>query len=143
MYKSGVTDCTFPFTQKPSACESFKLFELNSIFVGQSDIIGMGMNDIQLKLDQSGKGAFVIEENGERLAEMEIRVSGNDLTVYHTEVSEKLKGQGVASKLLAHMVDYVRKNHLKVIALCPYVHVQFTRHEAQYADIWNKTWHNK
>jgi len=27
---------------------------------------------------------------------------------------------------------------LKVIPLCPYVHMQFATHEAQYNDIWNK-----
>jgi uncharacterized protein len=101
------------------------------------------MDEIQLRLDNSGKGAFVIERNGERLAEMAIGISGNDMTVYHTEVSDSLKGQGVAAKLLATMVDYARKNQLKVIALCPYVHAQFKRHEDQYKDVWNQTWHKK
>ncbi|HEU4902844.1 MAG TPA: N-acetyltransferase [Flavisolibacter sp.] len=34
------------------------------------------------------------------------------------------------------MVDYARKNGLKVIPLCPYVHAQFKRHPADYADVW-------
>lgn len=101
------------------------------------------MNDIQLKLDGNDRGAFVIQEKAERLAEMAIAISDGNMTVFHTEVSEKLRGQGVAAKLLAHMVDYARKNQLKVIALCPYVHAQFTRHEEQYKDIWNRSWHNK
>lgn len=101
------------------------------------------MNDIQLKLDSNGRGAFVIEDKEERLAEMAIAISGGNMTVFHTEVSEKLRGQGVAAKLLAQMVDHARKNQLKVIALCPYVHAQFTRHEDQYKDIWNRSWHDK
>jgi predicted GNAT family acetyltransferase len=36
------------------------------------------------------------------------------------------------------MVDHARKNGLKVIALCPFVHAQFKRHPEQYEDIWNK-----
>ena len=60
-----------------------------------------------------------------------------------TEVSEKLKGQGVAKKLLANMVEYVRANKLKVIALCPFVNAQFKRHPEQYADIWNQNWHKR
>ncbi|HTE32986.1 MAG TPA: GNAT family N-acetyltransferase [Chryseolinea sp.] len=99
------------------------------------------MKDIELKLESNGKGAFVIEEAGERIAEMVISISGNNLTVYHTEVSDKLKGQGVASKLLSTMVEYARNNKLKVIALCPYVTVQFKRHADQYSDIWNQDWH--
>ncbi len=99
------------------------------------------MDQIQLKLEDNGQGAFVIEGDGERLAEMVIAIDKQNLTVYHTEVSEKLKGQGVASKLLSTMVDYARKHQLKVIALCPYVSAQFKRHPELYQDVWNQNWH--
>ena len=98
------------------------------------------MNSIELKLDANQNGAFVIEDGDQRLAEMAISLDGPNLIVYHTEVSEALQGQGIASKLLAQMVDYARKNNLKVIPRCPYVHAQFKRHREQYADIWNKSW---
>jgi predicted GNAT family acetyltransferase len=101
------------------------------------------MNDITLKLDPDGKGSFFIDQAGERLAEMTISITGNNLTVFHTEVSEKLKGQGVASKLLSAMVDYARQHQLKVIALCPYVLAQFKRHPEEYKDVWNQHWHSK
>jgi predicted GNAT family acetyltransferase len=99
------------------------------------------MNDIELKLSANGRGAFVIEEQHERIAEMEIGIAGSNLTVYHTEVADKLKGQGIAGKLLSTMVDYARAHNLKVIALCPYVLAQFKRHPEQYADVWNQNWH--
>lgn len=99
------------------------------------------MKEIELKLESNGKGAFVLEDGGNKLAEMVIAISGSNLTVYHTEVSDQLKGQGVASKLLAAMVAYARLNNLKVIALCPYVNAQFKRHEDLYKDIWNQNWH--
>ena len=101
------------------------------------------MSEIKLKLEDNGKGAFVLEEGGEQLAEMVIAIDGNNLTVFHTEVSDKLKGQGVAARLLSTMVAYARTNKLKVIALCPYVSAQFKRHPEQYQDIWNQHWHNK
>jgi uncharacterized protein len=97
--------------------------------------------DVQFKVDDNGKGAFFIEEDGKRLAEMVVSISGSNLTVYHTEVSESLKGKGVSTQLLETMVKYVRDNNLKVIPLCPYVSVQFKRHHDKYDDIWNKTWH--
>lgn len=100
------------------------------------------MDDIKLALNEKGHGAFVIEKEGERLAEMVIAISGSNLTVYHTEVSEKLRGHGVAAKLLTAMVTYAREHKLKVIALCPYVSAEFKRHPAQYADIWNQNWHS-
>jgi predicted GNAT family acetyltransferase len=99
------------------------------------------MNDIHLKLDEQNRGAFQIEEDGDRLAFMEIAITGNNLTVYHTEVSEKLRGQGIALSLVSALVDYARKNKLKVIALCPYVRSQFSKNPGQYADIWNQHWH--
>lgn len=101
------------------------------------------MNEIELKLNSHGRGAFVIEASGERLAEMEIGFAGGNMTVYHTEVSDKLKGQGIGARLLMKMVDYARENGLKVIALCPFVHAQFKRHPEQYADIWNRDWKKK
>ena len=101
------------------------------------------MNAIELKLESNGKGAFVIEEAEERIAEMAISISGSNLTVYHTEVSDKLKGQGVAGQLLSTMVNYARENKLKVIPLCPYVSAQFKRHPEQYQDVWNQHWHSK
>jgi len=99
------------------------------------------MNDIQLKLEPTGKGAFFIDRDGERLAEMVISVDDKNITVYHTEVSPKLKSEGVGTKLLTSMVDYARKHQLKVIALCPFVSAQFKRHHELYADVWNQHWH--
>ena len=100
------------------------------------------MSDIELKLDGNNKGAFVIMEGAEQLAEMAISISGTNLTVYHTEVAEQLKGQGIATKLLSAMVAYAREHKLKVIALCPYVLAQFKRHPEAYRDVWNQDWHN-
>ena len=100
------------------------------------------MNDIKLILKDNGQGAFVIEEGNVRLAEMEMAVNNGNLTIYHTEVADELKGKGVANQLLLTMAAYARENKLKVIPLCPYVLAQFKRHEDQYADIWNKSWHN-
>jgi predicted GNAT family acetyltransferase len=94
------------------------------------------MEDVQLKLNEKKHGHFYLTENDERIAEMQIGISGNDLTVYHTEVSPNHEGKGLAKKLLSAMVDYVRKNNLKVIALCPYVLAQFKRRPEEYADIW-------
>lgn len=97
------------------------------------------MNEVQLNLDENGKGSFLIMEGEEKLAEMVISISGNTLTVYHTEVLPKAEGQGLAKKLLSAMVEDARSNDLKVYPLCPFVHAQFKRHPDQYADIWKKT----
>jgi predicted GNAT family acetyltransferase len=97
------------------------------------------MNDIQLKLDDKNKGAFIIEDGGKIIAEMAIEINDGNLTVYHTEVAEELQGQGISKKLLENMVNYARQHQLKVIALCPYVSLQFQRHPDLYGDVWNKS----
>lgn len=94
------------------------------------------MEEVLLQLDEKKHGHFYMTENSEQIAEMQIGISGNELTVYHTEVAPDHEGRGLAKKLLVTMVDYARKNNLKVIALCPYVFAQFKRHPDEYADIW-------
>lgn len=101
------------------------------------------MEEVQLRLSPNGRGAFVLDHAGDLLARMDIGISGGNLTAYHTEVSDKLKGQGVGSKLLSAMVAYARQNKLQVIALCPFVQAQFKRNPEKYADIWNQHWHTK
>lgn len=97
------------------------------------------MHNIQFKINDHGRGAFYIEEGADRVAEMEIGIQNGNLTVYHTEVSEKLQGKGIAGKLLSNMVAYAQQHHLKVIPLCPYVLAQFKRNPSLYASLWNKS----
>src|SRR5437764_15425321 len=101
------------------------------------------MAEVKLNLDEKKHGAFYVMESAEQMGEMVISISGSNLTVYHTEVSPKAEGKGYAKKLLNEMVDYARKNSLKVIPLCPYVHAQFGRHPQEYADVWNKDHYNQ
>jgi uncharacterized protein len=98
-------------------------------------------NDIQLELDAQHRGRFFVADAEEVLAKMDIAVMKDNLVVYHTEVSEKLRGLGIAAKLLNRLVGHARDNKLKIVPLCPFVHAQFKRHPDQYEDVWNKDWH--
>ena len=97
------------------------------------------MEDVKLQLDEKGHGHFYISDGEEQVAEMVVSISHGLLTVYHTEVLPKAEGKGLAKQLLAAMVDHARKNGLKVIPLCPYVHAQFKRRPDEYADVWHKS----
>lgn len=67
------------------------------------------------------KGTFFVEENGERLAELAYFNSApGEITIYHTEVSEKLRGEGIGQDLVAAAVQYARENNLKIVPSCPY-----------------------
>jgi len=96
------------------------------------------MEEVKLNLDEKNHGAFVVLDGDEQLGEMVLAIVDSDLIVYHTEVSPKAEGRGLAKVMLNAMVAYAREKGLKVIPLCPYVHAQFKRHPADYEDIWNK-----
>lgn len=96
------------------------------------------MDKIEFELNEKGRGTFYIMNGEDRIGEMLLSVSGKEMTVYHTEVVPEAEGKGLARKMLNEMVAYARKNNLKVIALCPYVHAQFSRHPGEYADVWKK-----
>ena len=90
-----------------------------------------------LNLNEKNQGAFSIKDGDEQVGEMVLAIIGRDLIVYHTEVLPKAAGQGLAKKLLYAMVAYARKEGLKVVPLCPYVHAQFKRHPEEFEDVWD------
>lgn len=94
------------------------------------------MDEVLLNLNEKPHGHFYINEDNVLIAEMQIDIVENDLTVYHTEVAPGHEGRGLAKKLLLAMVDYARKNYLMVVALCPYVIAQFKRNPGEYVDVW-------
>ena len=95
-------------------------------------------DDVKLKLDEKGHGRFYIMEGETQVAEMVISVSNGLLMVYHTEVLPRAEGKGLGKQLLAAMADHARRNEMKIIPLCPYVHAQFKRHPELYADVWQE-----
>lgn len=89
-------------------------------------------------LELGAKGAFVVERNGARLAEMVYSKAGAErIIIEHTEVSEELKGQGAGKQLVAAAVEYARKNKLKIIPLCPFASSVFARVK-EYTDVLDK-----
>jgi predicted GNAT family acetyltransferase len=88
----------------------------------------VNMSEVKLNLNEVGHGAFYAMDGPEQLGKMVVGIKESELTVYHTEVSHKAEGQGIAKKMLDEMVAYSRAHDLKVIPLCPYVLAQFKRH---------------
>lgn len=77
---------------------------------------------MEIQQEEHGRnGAFFIDEDGEWVAEMTYIRSGPDtIIIDHTEVDEKLGGQGIGKKLVEAAVDFARNNSLKIKPLCPY-----------------------
>ncbi|MBS9775511.1 MAG: N-acetyltransferase [Fusobacterium sp.] len=68
-----------------------------------------------------GQGFYIHDANKDILAQLEYKRVNNILTADHTEVSESLKGQGIAGKLFNELVKYARENNYKINPVCTYV----------------------
>ena len=77
--------------------------------MSKADVV---LNDAlsRFELEDEGVTAFVAFER-----------SGDTLTLTHTEVPDRLEGQGVGTALVRHAIEYIRDNHLKVVPRCPFV----------------------
>lgn len=83
--------------------------------------------EIKHKQDQN-KGKFYIEIENKVFAEMTYSIAGVTLIIIdHTEVSEQLKGKSAGKQMLENLVDYARKNNIKVIPLCPFAKSVFEK----------------
>lgn len=78
--------------------------------------------------EADSKGAFYIQQSSERIAEMTYsRTNATLIVIDHTEVDERLKGQGAGRQLLDALVAWARETHTRVIALCPFAKAQFDK----------------
>jgi predicted GNAT family acetyltransferase len=73
-------------------------------------------------------GAFVIERDEQRLAEMTyVRAGEKRIIVDHTFVDDALRGEGAGRKLLQALVEWARAEQLLVIPVCPFAKSMFER----------------
>lgn len=79
---------------------------------------------------------FEITLDDGSLAMIEYRRAGNNIIYIHTEVPEAYEGQGIASKLAHHVMEYAKENNLKVQALCPFVKKYVDEHEEYQSITW-------
>jgi predicted GNAT family acetyltransferase len=86
--------------------------------------------------EHDGRGAFFVEREGSRLAQMTyVRKAADRIVVDHTEVDDRLRGQGVARRLLDALVAWARASHTQVKATCPYAKAQFEK-DTSIQDVW-------
>lgn len=80
--------------------------------------------------ETESKGAFYIEQEGEKLAEMTYSKAGTKrIIIDHTEVSDKLRGQGAGKAMVMKAVDYAREKNLQVLPLCPFAKAVFNKNK--------------
>lgn len=88
-----------------------------------------------MEIKKEKDGFYIRDSEGNALGKITYTVSGEDLiTVDSTYVSDELRGQGVAKKLLNELVDWVRKENKKIVPICSYVKAQMDKNE-EYHDV--------
>jgi hypothetical protein len=83
------------------------------------------------------KGAFVWRRDGEKLAEMTYSVAGSRVIIDHTDVDDRLRGQGAGKQLVAAAVEWARKENRKLMPLCPFARSVFEK-TPDYSDVLAK-----
>lgn len=80
--------------------------------------------------EKNHRGNFYVEQDGHWVAEMAYGMSGDQMIIYHTEVSDVLKGKHVGMQLVSKGVEYAREHHFKIVPLCPFAKAVIDKTEA-------------
>ena len=83
------------------------------------------------------RGAFFLERDGERLAQMTYTVAGTRVIIDHTDVDDRLRGTGTGRKLVEAAVEWARKENVRLMPLCPYAKSVFDK-TPDYSDVLAK-----
>jgi len=93
---------------------------------------------IPIRHERSGhKGAFVMERDGKRVAEMTYTVAGSRVIIDHTTVDDALRGTGAGGKLVEAAVQWARAEKVKLLPLCPFAKSVFDKTPG-YRDVLKK-----
>lgn len=87
------------------------------------------------RLENPRGGEFVVQENGNRMAELNYTNAGDGkITIDHTFVEAPFRGESIGKNLVKAAIDFTRENNLKIIPLCPFVKAEFEKN-TDYADV--------
>ena len=78
--------------------------------------------------ETASKGAFFIEKNGRKLAELTYSKAGTDrIIIDHTHVADELRGQNAGGAMVKEAVAYARAKGISIIPLCPFARSVFDK----------------
>ncbi|WP_370460356.1 GNAT family N-acetyltransferase [Cytobacillus firmus] len=98
-------------------------------------ILNTGGNDMNKDIQKEENRFFMNDEKGNMIAEITYIPSGDSvITIDHTYVSDSLRGQGIAGKLLESVVQEARSKGYKIVPACSYAKAVFDR-KSEYQDL--------
>jgi predicted GNAT family acetyltransferase len=81
-------------------------------------------------------GIYIKDDTGNIIAEIDFPATdSNTVDINHTFVDSSLRGQNMASKLVAQAVDTIRQSGRKATVTCSYARLWFERHPKEVQDI--------
>lgn len=90
--------------------------------------------DLDIRHDTE-KHRFEARLDGERVGVADYRVQANGrVAFHHTETVPKLRGRGIASRLIEHALDWARDEGLAVLPICPFV-TRFVKDHEPYQEL--------
>lgn len=108
------------------------------IFVAHTHPIGianMGKVDLDTLQIVNNEGEKRYEADlGDAIAKIEYIPTKTMIVFTHTEVPPAYEGQGIANKMIRHVLDEARANNMQVNPMCPFVKLFVARHP-EYRDI--------
>ncbi len=96
------------------------------------------MDTINIHAGDNGTTFFSLMIDGRKVASMIVTITPGILTAGNTGVDLSQRRNGYGKKLVDAVVDYARKNNLKVIPDCGFVAMTFNKHPELYGDIRGK-----
>lgn len=85
-----------------------------------------------MKKQYSNERIQYVDEHGNLLAEIDFpRTSDDEITITHTFVDTSLKGQGIGKELVLSVIDYAKKNNLKIRATCSFAIHYFSKNPSE------------
>lgn len=86
-----------------------------------------------LKNDRGGE--FVIQDNGNRVAEMSYTNAGDEkIIIAHTFVEDAFRGENIGKDLVLEGVKFARENNKKIDPVCPFAKAEFDKNP-DYSDV--------
>ena len=83
-----------------------------------------------IEVKKGTKSFYVGDVEEKPLAEMTFVPSDdNTIIIDHTYVSNELRGQGVAKLLLEELLEWAKKENIKVVPVCSYAKAQMEKNK--------------
>ena len=91
------------------------------------------MDDLEF-VENTATHHYEAKQDGSVVGFVEYRESNGVRLLTHTEVSEKLEGQGVGSRLVKFALESIKASGASLVPMCPFVAAYIQRHR-EYSDL--------